>query len=603
MATTFGIFDKSPQWYESFVSVARLVTENRLGAVLHQQEGVALYNGSTDLTTELCGAGHLVLLDGALVWQLSDPRPELLSLLPSSTPRGQNMAPAPIAQPVVTPQRLSVRGARDLTLWMPLVRVKETTRVGGIVMLSRPKIVLSVFPDELFGSAPPALASSSTSSSATASGATRTSATTTTSQVKLSFRSGGMDAFLVAMTEALEKVRRTGDRVMANGPVPTATAGDSQTAARSHAVGTVEESKGAVVVAAASGQAPLTSTFSTRSVGIDRVAAGNEAKMLAVRQELQGATTDLRTLMESAHRVVELVAALQQSTTATAASRTGAGADATTAVDVFRAKVSIAAPVAVAADEKEAKGPVGGGNNIYGWMRGLASAGPRGDDKKKPIFGPATWALSEELSGWLDHHAVLMRWPFIPLLDLFAAYNIARGTSSAISPTQLLDACKALTLTSSGSCLKDGDLSWWPSSRIPLSGYGLVECQRHDDGDDVLLGGSAPKTSSVLYLANLLRVRECVERLEAELSPPITFVPDLQNPSKKPRATWTDVAALASRSTTALRLGRHMRITTAMATDVLELLERQGALCRATTSADGAAGSGGVVKFFINLFV
>jgi ESCRT-II complex subunit VPS36 len=164
--------------------------------------------------------------------------------------------------------------------------------------------------------------------------------------------------------------------------------------------------------------------------------------------------------------------------------------------------------------------------------------------------------LANELYRWLSHpsNSALSRKHVIPLIDLYALYNCARGTADLVSPSDLMAAVKKLSVVAP---------KWDFTYREFRSGLRALQNTQ----------------------------RAAVESLERVIGLKVTKEDVLQRLNDAPnvRGPWL-------RGVDESRLAFHLNIGADEASEILEELEEDELLCRDESSL-------GVVIFYWNFFI
>jgi ESCRT-II complex subunit VPS36 len=378
------------------------------------------------------------------------------------------------------------------TLRLPLSSVKSAKPVARVMFFSSPKLYIKLLHEE--------------------------------DHTKLSFRQGGQPEFLQDLDVMLEKKRwlvapgpspglaalsssgAAGGRGANNATPPPATVSQPADASRSGS-----PPPALVVTSPAAGHEP---TVITDRAGIRGLVDKRDAAYEVQQTTLRSASRDIDELMTNATQVQAIIRQLK------AAARGPDSEADEAALRDLEVRIGVAAPVTKthsSADEKK-------------WHSELAG----------------------ELGSWLTRHPILRGRPSIPLTELFALYNRARGATNAVSPSDLLKACNALEQGSfsavTGASVKKTD-SW-----------SVV----HEASGVVLLKQIHAKGYALTIVSTLL-------------TPPGGPAAEAELVSSSP----LDAAVLRySMGVRASELAAKMHIGVPEATDMLHSFEEDGVLCR-----------------------
>ncbi|GET87961.1 hypothetical protein, conserved [Leishmania tarentolae] len=337
--------------------------------------------------------------------------------------------------------------------------------------------------------------------------------------VKLSFRSGGVDHFYAAFVGALEKAAW----------VQTKAANETQSGGGS--------SSGVSPTATTAVPSPSPALFAPRGFGIAGVQQAS-AQSAAMSETLK----DIEDVMNKASTLVNNIRRLRERSEAAAA----AGSDPGSETDVERTKIE----------------------SIESTL-GLGTIVTRNSSNSSD--SRFLKDLAGEMHAWLTHGSnskVFNDMPVIPLIELFALYNKARG-GDLVSPLDVLNVCTYMTTKMSGSFY---DLVTLPSGRKALV-----------NRDDSLL---LAKLTTVLG-PQLVNAKGSPVQDAWKTSPH----PQQPNGAVSPlvRVPTTNDFPQSSRelkSVSDVCLAEKMQVSTEMAADMLALLMQKDFLCCVDTGFD-----------------
>ncbi|KAG5507046.1 hypothetical protein JKF63_05792 [Porcisia hertigi] len=337
--------------------------------------------------------------------------------------------------------------------------------------------------------------------------------------VKLSFRAGGADAFCAALISALDKEAW----MQSKARVSAANRGSSSSTA-SPAVGTT---------------APHTNPgpVAPRRVGIAGVQQAS-AQSAAMGETLK----DIDDIMNKASSIVKNIRRLRESNEAAAAGGSGPGSD----ISVERTKIE----------------------SIESTL-GLGAMVTRNNNKSSDSNFHKDLAV--ELHTWMTHASnskLFNDMPVVPLIELFALYNKARG-GDLVSPLDVLNACTYMATQLPGSRY---DLTTLRSGRKALV----------NRDESLLLAKLATILGPQLVNAKGSPVQDewiasQQQRGGGGASPPVVHVPTT---TAFPKASWE------LKSVSDIWLAEKMQVSVEVAADILTMLVLKGCLCCVDTGFD-----------------
>jgi hypothetical protein len=349
---------------------------------------------------------------------------------------------------------------------------------------------------------------------------------------KLSFRQGGLAEFIADLNVMLEKRRwmsaaPSPPRALAaasssiTGPT-TPTTTTTPPTAQPHATqgGQVPATGLAASPTTSSGYRASSTTASmdrhgglavTERAGIRGLVDKRDAEYEEKQTALRSASRDIDELMKNASQVQNLIRAMK------ASARGRAAAGDSSQLDELEVRFGIAAPVS----------------------RADFGSGQEG-----------RWVdeLTRELGTWLRKHPALRNRPSVPLTELFALYNRARGGPNAVSPADLLKACE--TLPHGGADRDRGD---W---NVGKNAEGVV-----------LLYQNHTRSLALDVVARLLQTPVETSALPATAADEST-------------AAEERLVRQYSMGVRAAELATELRVHVSEAAAALEFFESQGLLCR-----------------------
>ncbi|KAG5481208.1 hypothetical protein CUR178_06440 [Leishmania enriettii] len=363
--------------------------------------------------------------------------------------------------------------------------------------------------------------------------------------VKLSFRAGGADRFYAAFVDALEKrawLPTQANAAVICSPAPPQRSAAAGTAFSPPAAAANREGTDTAASAAATTRA-LSSSPSPpvpRGVGIAGVQQAS-AHSAAMSETLK----DIDDIMSKASALVNNIRRLRERNEAAAAAAGGSDPGSEAAVE--RTKLE----------------------SIESTL-GLGAMVTR--SKHNSSDSRFHQDLAVELHTWMTHEsnsALFSDMPVVPLIELFALYNKARG-GDLVSPLDVLNACTYMTTKMTGSCydlvtlqsgrkaLVNRDDSLVLAKLATLLGPQLVNPKGSPVQDEWKKTSSNPQqrgsgTSSLVHV-------------------PTT--------NELPKASWE------LKSVSDVGLAEKMRVATEVAADILTLLTLKGFLCCVDTGFD-----------------
>lgn len=335
--------------------------------------------------------------------------------------------------------------------------------------------------------------------------------------VKLSFRSGGLDNFFAAFVKALEK--KAWVRASSSMPPPQAAT-----------LGIANSDDGHGAPPARSSPAPQTTDVTPlpvpRGVGIAGVQQAS-TQSAAMRETLK----DVDDVMNKASSLVANIRRLRERNEAAAAAGAAPGSE--TAAE--RMKIE----------------------SIESTLGLGAMVTRNGNTASESQFHKD---LALELHSWMTHerNAKLFNdMPVVPLIELFALYNKARG-GDLVSPLDVLNACTYMT------------------EKLPSSRYDLVTLSSGRKAlvnkDDSLL---LAKLTSMLGPQLISERPSPVQDAWAKQQQNSGTAPRLQVPSAKKLPS----SAVELKAVSDIQLADRMQVSTEVAADILNSLEQKGYLC------------------------
>ncbi|KPA82726.1 hypothetical protein ABB37_02534 [Leptomonas pyrrhocoris] len=345
--------------------------------------------------------------------------------------------------------------------------------------------------------------------------------------VKLSFRSGGADNFFSAFVNALEK------KAWVQPSSSKLSQGASNEQPSTRPTPTAREGAGAS--GSGSSPAPQAAVLPSvpRGVGIAGVQQAS-AQSAAMNETLK----DVDDVMNKASSLVANIRRLRERNEATAAAGAAPGSE----MAVERTKI------------ESIESTLGLGTMV---TRG-------GSDSSESQFHKD---LAQELHTWMTHerNAKLFNdTPVVPLIELFALYNKARG-GDLVSPLDVLNACRYMTAKMSSSRY---DLVTLSSGRKALV----------NKDDSLLLAKLAALLGPQLVNEQSSPLQDAWKQQQRRSG----VTPLLHVPSAKRLPS----SAGELRSVSDVQLAERMQVSTAVAADILGSLEQKGYLCCGDTGFD-----------------
>lgn len=363
--------------------------------------------------------------------------------------------------------------------------------------------------------------------------------------IKLSFRSGGVDDFFPALVKALEK--KAWVKLPSTSPSSSPAAAQQSSAhASSSSTATAARTGSSNAAAAGSSPAPQQPVVLPpvpRGVGIAGVQQAS-AQSAAMSETLK----DVDDVMNKASALVANIRRIRERNEATAAAGAAPGSE--TAAE--RTKI------------ESIESTLGLGTMVTRSGKGSSESQFHKD-------------LALELHTWMTHerNAKLFNdMPVVPLIELFALYNKARG-GDLVSPLDVLNACTYMTEKISSTRY---DLVTLSSGRKALV-----------NKDDSLL---LAKLAVLLGPQLVSDARSPVQDARAKESSGKGITPLLTVPSTK----CLPSSSAALRSVSDVQLAERMQVSTEVAADILSTLEQKGYLCCGDTGFD-------CFVFYWNIFV
>ncbi|KAG5480560.1 hypothetical protein LSCM1_06264 [Leishmania martiniquensis] len=352
--------------------------------------------------------------------------------------------------------------------------------------------------------------------------------------VKLSFRCGGAGRFYAAFTDVLEKrawLQTEANAAAARSPAPPQRSAAEGTAFTSSTAVANGEGSSSAASPASTARAPSASPPPPvpRGVGIAGVQQAS-AQSAAMSETLK----DIDDVMHKASALVNNIRRLRERNEA------AAGSDPGSETAVEQRKI------------ESIESTLGLGTLV------TRSSSNSSDSRFQED-------LAVELHTWMTHEsnsALFSGMPVVPLIELFALYNRARG-GDLVSPLDVLNACTYMTTKMSGSCY---DLVTLQSGRKALVSR----------NDSLLLAKLATLLGPRLVNAQGSPVQDAwrATSSHAPQSSRIAASPvHVPTTNEFPKASWE------LKSVSDVGLAEKMHVTTEVAADILSLLMLKGFLC------------------------